>query len=119
MGRSPATPPWTKATSIPDLGSLIFFRLSSDPSEVTILSLMPLRAKIFLYFSAVFQKLLCSGPVAIVMVFGGAGWMNQIASQMATIASKTIGPKLIARSRHEIETNRIVIFFADFFRSDG
>ena len=67
---------------------------------------MPLRARIVLYFCAAFQNELPSGPVVIVSVLGGAGWIRRTATQIAAALINRIGPNDTARSRQEIATKR-------------
>jgi hypothetical protein len=80
--------------------------LSAEPSEGSTLSVMRLRARIVLYFCAAFQNELPSGPVVIVSVSGGAGWIRRTATQMAAALINRIGPNDTARSRQEIATKR-------------
>ena len=81
-------------------------RFCSEPSEDSTFSVMRLRARMVLYFCAAFQKVLPSGPVVIVSVLGGAGWIRRTATQIATAAISRIGPNETARSRQEIATKR-------------
>ena len=67
------SPPWTNPTSTSEFGTLRRFKLSSEPSDGRILSVTPLRASILRYCSAWVQSVVPSGPLAIVMVLGGAG----------------------------------------------
>src|SRR5215471_2181480 len=67
---------------------------------------MPLRASMLRYFSAVLRNILPSGPLVIVIELGGAGRTKRMATHIPTMLSKRTGPRIVARSRHEIATNR-------------
>ena len=53
-------------------GSPSRLRFSREPADGSIFNFTPLRARIARYFSADFWKALPSGPVVMVMVWGGA-----------------------------------------------
>jgi len=67
---------------------------------------MPLRASMLRYFSAVLRNTLPSGPLVIVIELGGAGRTKRMATHIPAMLSKRMGPSVIARSCHEIATNR-------------
>ena len=66
-------PDCTMVISTPDFASDSRLRLSNEPSDSMILSLIPFRASIFWYRSAIASKLLPLGPLLMVSVWGGAG----------------------------------------------
>src|ERR1700734_2448169 len=68
------------------------FRLSRDPSVETILSVMPLRFRIFWYCWAAILNRLPGTPAAMVSVFGGAGRTKCKAANMAIKPTTITGP---------------------------
>ena len=101
---SPAsnTPDCTSAMSTPLCAANNRLRLSNEPSVVTIFSVMPLCARIFLYCSATKLNRLPGAPLAIVRLFGGAGRTKCKATKMTIALIMSAGPSVRARSNHPL-----------------
>src|SRR5471032_754905 len=93
------TPPWTSARSTWLLGSMSRCRFCTEPSDSSTLRVTPLRARIFLYCSAVLTSALSFGPALIVMVLGGAGSASQTINPITTMKNSAKGADVNERSR--------------------